>query len=335
MPTAAPADDRRETAGPDLSAVIPVHNASDHLAELVHSFRGVEDLDVEVVLVDDGSTDGSERLIDDLARGDERIVSVHHGRNLGAGVARNSGFAKVSGRYTIFFDADDILHASALGRVIARLDQTGADVVITPYRYQRSAVLTADVMNRNDVSIWSEYLTDADERLLHLADAPRLLEFTNYPWNKVIRTDRYKQRGLRFGSTVVHNDILGHWHVLLFAGRILLLNLELCTHVVERGAQNLTNINQRSRFALFEALEETYALLEASPYLRSRYAPSYWSFVLRVTGWAASQLHPPARAEFDELLQAHLLRIHIDDFMRMRLASAPFLADRIVNRVLA
>jgi glycosyltransferase involved in cell wall biosynthesis len=335
VPSPATAANERGTARPDLSAVIPVHNAADCLTELVRGFRGVEDLDVEVVLVDDGSTDGGERLIDNLAERDDRIVTVHHGTNLGAGVARNSGFAQASGRYTIFFDADDVLHPSALGSVVAELDRSGADVVMTTYRYRRSAVLETDAMNRNDVAIWQEYLTGASERLVYLSDAPQLLEFTNYPWNKIIRTTHYKESGLRFGSTLVHNDILGHWHSLLFAGRILLSSLELCTHVVERGAQNLTNINQRSRLTLFDALDETYALLEATPHLRSRYASNYWSFVLRVTGWAASEIHPPARPEFDERLKAHLLRIHVDDFMRMRIANAPLLADRIVNRVIA
>jgi glycosyltransferase involved in cell wall biosynthesis len=321
---------------PDLAAVIPVHNASDHhLAELVRGFRAVEGLDVEIVLVDDGSTDGSDRLIDTLAQQDDRIVAIHHRNNLGAGVARNSGFARASGRYTIFFDADDVLHPSALGGIVTRLDQTGADVVMTPYRYRRSAVLATDAMNRHDVAIWQEYLADANERLAYLSDVPQLLEFTNYPWNKIVRTAHYKQSGLLFGSTAVHNDILGHWHSLLFARRILLSNAELCTHIVERGAQNLTNINQRSRLAVFDALDETYTLLEATPHLRSRYAPCYWSFVLRVTGWAASQLDPRARAEFNERLHAHLLRIHVDDFMRLRLAKAPLLADRIVNRVIA
>ena len=53
--------------------------------------------------------------------------------------------------------------------------------------------------------------------MTRLGDVPRLLGFSNYPWNKVVRTDHYRHTGLRYGSTPVHNDILGHWLTLLDA----------------------------------------------------------------------------------------------------------------------
>jgi glycosyltransferase involved in cell wall biosynthesis len=334
VPSPARTTETPVNAYPDLSAVIPVHNASNHLGDLVNRFLGIDDLDVEILLIDDGSTDGSDQLIDTLA-GDDRISAVHHRRNLGAGVARNAGFALASGRYTIFFDADDTLHPGPLRRIVDRLDHTGADVVMMPYRYRRSSVVPADSMNQNDVTVWEEYLGGTNARLVRLPETPMLLELTNYPWNKIIRTSTYQSNGLRFGSTPVHNDILGHWYTLLFADRILLTNEILCTHVVERGANNLTNLNQRSRLTLFDALDETYSLLEAHPHLRSRYASNYWSLALRVSDWAASQLDPATRAEFNARLQAHLLRIRLDDFMRIRLTAAPVLADRLVNKVIA
>ena len=54
-----------------------------------------------------------------------------------------------------------------------------------------------------------------------LDEVPQLLGFTNYPWNKVIRTDHYHRTGLRFGATQVHNDILGHWLTLVDADQVL------------------------------------------------------------------------------------------------------------------
>ncbi len=320
---------------PDLSAVIPVHDASDCIAGLVHAFRNVDDLDVEVLLVDDGSSDGSGEIIDVLARGDDRIIALHHGINLGAGVARNTGFAKATGHYTIFFDADDELQPDPLAHVVRRLAATGADLAMTPYTYRRSRVLESVAMNMNDIEIWEQSLGAADERLLPLTDAPRLLEFTNYPWNKVHLTDAYRRSGLRFGSTLVHNDILGHWHSLLFAHRVLLLNHELCTHIVERGGPNLTNRTHRGRLALFDALDETYDLLEANRELRERYSHLYWAFVMRVTSWAATTLDPTMRRVFKARMQEHLLRIDPLDFMQIRVRRSPQLADQIIESVLA
>ncbi len=78
-------------------------------------------------------------------------------------------------------------------------------------------------------------------RVASLDEVPRLLGFSNYPWNKVVRTARYRRVGLTFGKTPVHNDILGHWQMLLGADSLVLVDDPLCTHVVTEDGKNLTN----------------------------------------------------------------------------------------------
>jgi hypothetical protein len=157
---------------------------------------------------------------------------------------------------------------------------------------------------------------------------------TNYPWNKVLRTSRSEAVGLRFGSTVVHNDILGHWYSLLYADQIVLVGEVICSHVVEPGAGNLTNRNSRARLALVDALDETYTLLEQHPDLRQRYAHYYWEFATRVMGWASHRIDPDLADEFRVLRREHLLRINLADFARMRLKRDPDLAEIIVRQSL-
>ena len=150
-----------------------------------------------------------------------------------------------------------------------------------------------------------------------LDDVPRLLGFSNYPWNKVARTDHYRHTGLRYGSTPVHNDILGHWLTLLDAGSILLIDQPLCTHIVNEGGRNLTNRESRARLSLLDALEETYSALEARPAKRNRFSHHYWDFALRVAGLGdgahdarrARRVQPPPAAAFAE---DGLGRLHTD-----------------------
>ncbi len=317
---------------PDVSVIIPMHNASATIGRLVKSLLAIDALRVEVVVVDDASTDDSVSRALAVDRPEvvvERLVTNH-----GAGVARNRGFERATGRHTLFFDADDQIHPAALVSAVAALDDTGVDVAVMPYRYRRGHSPQFEGMNVFDAAAWSRYAT-APRRLTRLADVPRLLGFSSYPWNKVLRTDHYRRTGLRFGSTPVHNDILGHWLTLLDAGSILLLDQPLCTHIVAEGGRNLTNRESRARLSLVEALEETYTELERRPDKRNRYAHHYWDFVLRVAGWASTRLTPDVVDEFNLRLQHHLLRMDLADFTRMRMRRDPLLATRVVRRALA
>ena len=151
----------------------------------------------------------------------------------------------------------------------------------------------------------------------------------------MVRTARYRRTGLTFGTTPVHNDILGHWQMLLDAGSLVLVDDPLCTHVVTEDGNHLTNQSSDIRLTLFDALDETYSFLAGRPELRNRYSHHYWDFALRVTGWAAQRIDAEHMPEFHVRLQRHLLRMNLVDFARIRRHRDPALANRIVRRVLS
>ncbi len=316
---------------PDVSVIIPMHNAAATVERLVGSLLAIDAVSVEVVVVDDASSDGSPELVAALGR--DEVVLERFETNRGAGIARNRGFAVATGRYALFFDADDEIHPAALAAAVQGLDETSADLAFLPYRYRRGHA-TNDGMNVFDAAAWGRYVT-APRRLTRLGEVPQLLGFSSYPWNKVLRTDHYRRTGLRFSGTPVHNDILGHWLTLLDSTSILLVDQPLCTHIVAEGGRNLTNRESRARLSLIDALEETYTELERRPDRRSRYAHHYWDFVLRVGGWATSRLTPDVIDEFNLRMQHHLLRMNLGDFARMRVRRDPVLADLVVRRSLA
>lgn len=318
-------------AEPDLSVVIPVHNAAESVPALVQAALSVPGTQVEVIAVDDGSVDGSAGVLREL-NGRVRVVALPDNR--GAGAARNVGFSMATGRYTLFFDADDELEPSALAAACDNLDATGADVAFLAYRYRRGEQPSTLSMNDFDRAVWKQSLGDGSKRVVQLREAPRLLGFSNYPWNKVIRTARYQELGLRFSETQVHNDILAHWAILLQARSIVLLDLAVGTHIVGSVGNNLSHQHDRRRLQLFEALDETYDLLESIPGARSRYSHHYWDFVIRVADWARNRLDEDLREESAELLQAHLFRMNLADFSHMRMRRNPHLADVVVRRAL-
>lgn len=112
-----------------ISAVIPVYNASRWLRQcldsvLAQDYRG----SYEIVLVDDGSTDGSSDICDEYAEAYHECIRVLHGPNEGQSAARNHGIAQAKGDYITFVDADDVLHKQAFSILSDMVESTGADI---------------------------------------------------------------------------------------------------------------------------------------------------------------------------------------------------------------
>lgn len=93
-------------SNPDISVIIPVYNPGPHFDECIESVLSQAGCSLEAIFVDDGSTDDSPAILDELAQGDSRI-RVFHQENQGAGPARNLGIEHAAGEYIAFMDSDD------------------------------------------------------------------------------------------------------------------------------------------------------------------------------------------------------------------------------------
>ena len=119
---------------PKVSVIIPVYNVEKYLGECLDSILGQTLKDIEVLCVDDGSTDGSAKILAGYAARDSRLrqISSAHG---GAGAARNKGLDEANGEYLFFCDADDWLDRGALGALCRMAKSSSSDVVLTGMRY--------------------------------------------------------------------------------------------------------------------------------------------------------------------------------------------------------
>ena len=107
---------------PLVSVMIPAYNYARYLRECVDSALSQRDVDVEVIVVDDGSTDDTPRVAAALAAADVRVVVVRNEPNRGHIPSVNIGFARCSGEYIVKLDADDVLAPGALARATALLE---------------------------------------------------------------------------------------------------------------------------------------------------------------------------------------------------------------------
>ena len=101
-----------------VTIIVPVYNIREYLPACVESLRKQTYEDIEIILVDDGSTDGSGAVCDELAEKFPEIRVVHQA-NAGASAARNRGLQEAKGELLLFIDSDDSIDPAALGRVLS------------------------------------------------------------------------------------------------------------------------------------------------------------------------------------------------------------------------
>ena len=116
-----------------ITVIIPVYNAAAYLSACLDSVLAQTYRDIEVIVVDDGSTDGSGDVCDDYACRDAR-VTVFHQPNGGPSAARNQGLEVASGEYIAFIDCDDVVHERYLEILAGEMVRHQADIVQSPYQ---------------------------------------------------------------------------------------------------------------------------------------------------------------------------------------------------------
>ena len=113
---------------PIVSVIIPVYNVEDYLCECVDSVINQTYKNLEIILIDDGSTDSSGKICDDYAEKDERVCVVHK-KNSGPSKTRNVGLEHAKGKYVYFLDSDDYIELNALELLVNTAESDAADLV--------------------------------------------------------------------------------------------------------------------------------------------------------------------------------------------------------------
>ena len=116
-----------------ISVIVPVYNVAQYLPQCVDSILSQDYEDLEVILIDDGSTDASGEICDRYGASDSRVRVIHQ-KNGGAAAAKNAGLRLASGDYLTFADSDDYLEPGAYGFLMKTLLETNADAVQGSFR---------------------------------------------------------------------------------------------------------------------------------------------------------------------------------------------------------
>ncbi|WP_433794955.1 glycosyltransferase family 2 protein [Actinoplanes sp. CA-252034] len=173
---------------PVLSVIVPMYDVEPYVAACLDSLVGQELRDLEIVVVDDGSTDGSRALADAVVRRDSRVRVVEQ-PNAGLSAARNTGVRVARGRYLAFCDSDDIVPPSAYAALVGSLEASGSDLASGDVRRFSSTETRAHHGYKDTF--------EHDLRRTHIRRRAALVR-DRMVWNKVFRRAFWDERRLEF-----------------------------------------------------------------------------------------------------------------------------------------
>ncbi len=288
-----------------LSVIIPVYNVEKYLAECLDSVCAQTLRDIEIICIDDGSTDRSLEILKEIAAKDSRLRILRQ-QNRGAGAARNYGIREAKGQYLFFADADDRLAPDLLEKATALAEKASADIVAFGFRR-----FNADGMRDRQLGYQGHWLP-AGSMVFSRADCPdHILQMTYpAPWNKLFARRFVLDAGLRFDEISSSNDIAFSAVASFKARRIAVLNETLYFHRIGHGGtitgtkqKNLNNVLLAAQSAIRQVrqAETSVSTHRAICFFETEvYVATFSSFVFDWNAPETEAFYATVHARFNE-----------------------------------
>lgn len=219
-----------------ISVIIPMYNASKYIDKCLKSLEKQTQKDIEVILINDGSTDNS---LDILNKYKSKNIKVYTQENKGPGAARNLGISLAKSKYIGFVDIDDYIHKDMYKLMLEEIESSNSDIVICDYY----AV-------NNNKNIYKDNGTK--DMYSNLKTNPKLLNIIHpCPWNKIYKRELFNK--YKFKENIKYEDFEVIPKILYEAKRISKIDKPLYYYVYNFQGESLTISNKL--FDIFIALE--------------------------------------------------------------------------------
>lgn len=254
---------------PLVSIVIPVYNVSQYLGGCVKSVLSQTYTHLEIILVDDGSTDGSEKICDELKERDNRIFVIHK-KNGGLSDARNAGIEASTGEYISFVDSDDIIHSQMIFNLLKPLlSDNEAEVSCCKFKkFMDGEEITAIAASCDDKHAINDsddknVICDSDSnnvcsQLISMCDLLEKPIWTT-SWAKIYKSSLLKE--IRFPVGRLHEDEFTTYKICYTAKKMYWTENKLYFYRQRTGS--IMDKQSIKKFSdLFDALSERLSFFE-------------------------------------------------------------------------
>ena len=207
-----------------ISVIVPIYNSEAYLNKCIDSLINQTKKDIEIILINDGSTDASDKIIKSYK---DKRIKYYKNKNKGIGYSRNFGIDKSNSKYIMFLDSDDYLDIHACEELYKKIEKDKSDVVVSDFIKSHNG--TEEIIKINDFK-----KTNLDK------NSNILLDINLSPWNKIYSSKLIKDNNIRFPEDIKYEDVLFVLNCLDKAKSISKLNKALNYYIVRDNSETKT-----------------------------------------------------------------------------------------------
>jgi glycosyltransferase involved in cell wall biosynthesis len=228
---------------PKVSVVVPIYNVEKYLRQCLDSIVGQTLKDIEIILVDDGGTDGCPAIVDEYAARDGRVVAIHK-KNGGLGEAYNTGVARATGEYVGFVESDDWAEPDMFELLYDAAKKRDADISKAPFYIYNSLAAPERQNSVWRLSLHGRTLLDLTEEapkgVFNIDDFPKLAFMHSSLWTYLYRADFIRQIPFVESRGASYQDFPFVFEVLCRAKSIVVVPKPLLHWRLEKNQGNST-----------------------------------------------------------------------------------------------
>ena len=292
----------------EISVTVPVYNVKPYLDRffntlLNQTFKG----EYEIICVDDGSTDGSGELLDEYAQKYPNIKVIHQ-QNMGLSEARNTALKYVSGKYTMFCDADDFIAKNTLEDLYNYAQKHNSDVVI--FDFYMGVPGTKNIELHHFPNIYRKY---GDKTFNIETSEPFVYRFVPVStWSKFYLTDLVKD--IKFEKDLINQDV-AHWAIVWTkAKRVNYYPVPFYFYVSEREG-SITSGKGVHIFDMFRVFSLAKDTLDEAGYF-DKYKYIHYAHLASNIKSRLYKIDPKLREEFIRTVQNYEINIYYNNFYK-------------------
>ncbi len=193
-----------------ISIIIPIFNSEKYLKRCLDSLTNQTFKDIEIICINDGSTDNSLKILENYKNIDDRIKIINQ-NNQGQSVARNVGIKVATGKYIAFVDADDWVDKDFFEKLYDAAEKNNCDIavggIIRLHKFNKKFHLKFD----------QEIITEDVNKKFEICDVPEL----SYVWNKIYKKEAFIKNNLKFEEGIFYEDVILTPEILYTLGKLI------------------------------------------------------------------------------------------------------------------
>ncbi len=235
---------RNSEALPLVSVVVPVYNVKKYLEKCLESLLSQSYEKIEILVVDDGSTDGSGKLCDQFAKRDKRI-KVFHKKNGGLSDARNYGIKIANGKYVCFVDSDDYVKKTYVEKLYKAISENKADIAVCGFEQ-----IVCDEGNKKSEVVPTARVRTGKEATIEFLTG----DFNLVAWNKMYLKELFVKNEIWYPVGKIHEDNLTTYKLISKAKKVVFFSDALYVYITKRKGSITQQSSREKSLKTFEQM---------------------------------------------------------------------------------